>query len=175
MTVPAIRIYLAHGASGSAASMRPWTDGLRARGFEATPVQLPRGAVERAIPVYRAAAPSGPSTVIGGQSFGGRVASLIAADQALAGLVLLSYPLHRPGHPETVEARIAHWPRIACPVLLLSGEADPFARIQLLREGVSRLPNAQLLTYPRLGHGLNAVREDALDRIAAWLGQLAAA
>ena len=50
-----------------------------------------------------------------------------------AGLVLFSYPLHPPGRPERTEARIAHWPAIECPVLLLSGEADPFARIELLR------------------------------------------
>jgi predicted alpha/beta-hydrolase family hydrolase len=154
--------------------MRPWTDGLRDRGFEASPVQLPRSSAERAIPVYRAAVEPGPATVIGGQSFGGRVASLIAADRASAGLVLLSYPLHRPGHPETTEARIAHWPRITCPVLLLSGESDPFARIELLCKVVSRLSDAKLVTYPRLGHGLNAVREDALDRIAAWLEELPA-
>jgi len=174
VTASAIRIHLAHGASGSAASMRPWTDGLRDRGFEATPVQLPRSSAERAIPVYRAAVEPGPATVIGGHSFGGRVASLIAADQAPAGLVLLSYPLHRPGHPETTDARIAHWPRITCPVLLLSGESDPFARIQQLRDVVPRLPHAELMTYPRLGHGLDAVREDALDRIASWLKELTA-
>jgi predicted alpha/beta-hydrolase family hydrolase len=174
VTASTLHVFLAHGASGSAVSMRPWTDGLRDRGFEATPVQLPRSSAERAIPVYRAAVEVGPATIIGGQSFGGRVASLIAADQAPAGLVLLSYPLHRPGHPETTDARIAHWPRITCPVLLLSGESDPFARIQLLREVVPRLPHAQLVTYPRLGHGLDAVREDALDRIASWLKELAA-
>jgi len=174
MRPPALLVYLAHGASGSAAAMRPWTDGLRERGFEATPIQLPHSSAERAIPAYRAAVEPGPATVIGGHSFGGRVASLIAADQAPAGLVLLSYPLHRPGHSETTDARIAHWPRIRCPVLLLSGESDPFAKIQLLREVVPRLPHAQLETYPRLGHGLDAVREDALDRIASWLKELAA-
>ena len=66
MTASALRIHLAHGASGSAASMRPWTDGLRDRGFEATPVQLPRSSAERAIPVYRAAVEPGSATVIGG-------------------------------------------------------------------------------------------------------------
>ena len=167
-----LRVYLAPGASGTAASMRPWTDGLKRRGFDATPIQLPRGTTERAIPVYRAAVVPGPGVVIGGQSFGGRIASLIAADEAPAGLVLLCYPLHRPGHPETAAERTAHWPRIRCPVLLLSGEADPFARIELLREAVPRLPDAELVTYPGIGHGLDRVRDDALDRIAAWLGGL---
>jgi hypothetical protein len=152
--------------------MRPWTDGLDARGHPATPVQLPKGNAERAIPMYRATVIPGPEVVIGGQSFGGRVASLLAADEPPAGLVLLCYPLHRPGHPETAEERTAHWPRIHCPVLLLSGEADPFARIELLRDAVPRLPAAELVTYPGIGHGLDRVRDDALDRIAAWLAGL---
>jgi pimeloyl-ACP methyl ester carboxylesterase len=152
--------------------MRPWLTGLTTRGFPTTFVDLPRGTAERAIPAYRAAAPPGPGVIIGGQSFGGRVASLLAAGESPDGLVLLCYPLHRPGHPETAEQRTAHWPRIACPVLLLSGEADPFARIELLREAIRQLPNAQLITYPGIGHGLNRVREDALDRIAAWLIEL---
>jgi pimeloyl-ACP methyl ester carboxylesterase len=153
-----LHVHLAHGASGSAASMRPWTDGLAARGHPATPVQLPKGPAERAIPAYREAVIPGPGVVIGGQSFGGRVASLLAADEPPAGLVLLCYPLHRPGHPETV--------------LLLSGEADPFARIELLRDAVPRLPDAELVTFPGIGHGLDRVRDDALDRISAWLARL---
>ena len=122
---------------------------------------------------FRDAAPPGPTTVIGGHSFGGRVASLFATENEYGGLVLMSYPLHRPGHPETVDARTAHWTHISCPVLLLSGESDPFARIALLRDAVPRLPNGELVTYPGVRHGLNAVREDALDRIAEWLGKLA--
>ena len=61
-------------------------------------------------------------------------------------LVLFSYPLHPPGGPERTEARIAHWPAIRCPVLLLSGESDPFARIDLLRASVG------LLAERRTGH-----------------------
>lgn len=154
--------------------MRPWTDGLAARGYDATPVQLPRSPAERAIPVYKAAVPAGSAAIIGGHSFGGRVASLLAADTLFSGLVLLCYPLHRPGHPETADARTDHWPRIACPVLLLSGESDPFARIELLRRAVERLPRATLVTYPRLGHGLDRVRDQALEHIAGWLGRLSA-
>jgi predicted alpha/beta-hydrolase family hydrolase len=152
--------------------MRPWVTGLGARGFPARFVDLPRGTAERAVPIYRAAVTPGPGVVIGGQSFGGRVASLLAAEEPPAGLVVLCYPLHRPGHPETAAERTAHWPRIACPVLLLSGESDPFARIELLREAVDRLPDAELVTWPGIGHGLNRVRGDALDRIAAWLSGL---
>lgn len=153
--------------------MKPWTGGLADRGFDAAAVQLPRSSAERAISAYRDAAPPSATTVIGGHSFGGRVASLLAAEEDYAGLVLMSYPLHRPGHPESVDGRMAHWARISCPVLLLSGESDPFARIGLLREAVAKLPDAELVTYPAVRHGLDAVREDALDRIAAWLRKLA--
>lgn len=173
VTASTLHIHLAHGASGSAASMRPWTSALAKRGFDASPVQLPRSSAERAITAYRDAAPTSPTTVIGGHSFGGRVASLLAAEEDYAGLILMSYPLHRPGHPETVDLRTAHWARIMCPVLLLSGESDPFARIGLLQEAVPKLRDAVLFTYPGVRHGLDAVREDALDRIAAWLRKLA--
>ncbi|MCU0484306.1 MAG: alpha/beta hydrolase, partial [Chloroflexi bacterium] len=55
------------------------------------------------------------------------------------------------------------------PVLLLSGEADPFARIDLLREALTRLPRARLISWPRLGHGLGLVLDEALDLVAAFL------
>jgi predicted alpha/beta-hydrolase family hydrolase len=172
----AVRIYLAHGASGNIETIRPWTAALHERGFDAQPVALPKGSAERAVPVYRDlidrdAASTGrdPSAdiVLGGQSFGGRVASLVAAEQPVRALILLSYPLHRPGHPE--QLRVDHWPRIGCPVLLLSGESDPFARIDLLRKHVRTLPNAQLFTYPGVGHGLARVMDDAINRIVEFL------
>ena len=152
--------------------MQPWASGLTRRGFITSTLGLPRGAAEKAVHAYRTAVVLGPSVVIGGQSFGGRVASLLAAEETPAGLILLCYPLHRPGHPETAAERTAHWPRIRCPVLLLSGDSDPFARIELLRAAVPLLPHAELVTYPGIGHGLNRVREDALDRMAVWLSQL---
>ena len=111
-----MRIVLAHGASGNAASMRPHVDGLRDRGIEALAIDLPVRKAETAVDAYRVAAGlavhDAPASVIGGHSYGGRVASLLAAhgDAAIRGLVLLSYPLHRPGDPAW-EERSSHWPR----------------------------------------------------------------
>ena len=186
-----MHIYLGHGASGDAASMRPFVDGLRRRGLVADAVDLPKRRAEDAVPVWRAAVPDGLATIVGGHSYGGRVASLAAAtsattasdgataatapaapDAGYAGLVLFSYPLHPPGRPERTEARIAHWPLIECPVLLLSGEADPFARIELLRISVGLLPKHELVTYPKLGHTLRPVLEDVLDRVRAFVEAL---
>lgn len=163
-------IYLAHGASGNATSMQPYVDGLRKRGTSAATVQLPKGAAERAMDPYRAQVTDYAGAVIGGHSFGGRVASMLAAQESPRALVLLSYPLHRPGRPD--EQRTAHWSQIQCPVLLLSGESDPFAHIDLLRATVHILPSAELFTYPGVGHGLQRVLDDALDRIAEFVNGL---
>jgi uncharacterized protein len=182
--------------------MGPHVAGLRARGIDARAVDLPKGRAERAIPVFAAllaadaAGAAGdaaiaaadaanaagapwskgrPPIAVGGHSFGGRVASLAAADACDAGrpplaLVLLSYPLHAPGRRDDWDARTAHWPRLTCPVILLSGSSDPFVTPSLLERALAeRLPTAQLVTYPRLGHTLAPVLDDVLDRVAAFV------
>jgi predicted alpha/beta-hydrolase family hydrolase len=179
-----LRIFLGHGAAGSAASMAPWVEGLRDRGYEAHALTLPRRKAEDAIAAFEDQVPDGPGVVVGGHSFGGRVASLSAAGlgrgegepgRRYAALVCLSYPLHRPGAPETAGARTAHWPRITVPALLLSGTSDPFARIDLLEASMPMLARGRLETWPKLGHGLLPVREAALDRIVAFLAEVEAA
>jgi predicted alpha/beta-hydrolase family hydrolase len=151
--------------------MAPFVAGLRKRGVEAVAIDLPRRKAEDALPAFHLVVPSAPGVAVGGQSFGGRVASLAAAepDAPYRALVLFSYPLHPPGAPERTAPRIAHWPAIRCPVLLLSGESDPFARIDLLRSSIANLATAELVTYPRLGHTLAPVLDDVLDRTAAFL------
>jgi predicted alpha/beta-hydrolase family hydrolase len=172
-----IRFFVGHGASGSAASMAPHVEGLRRRGIAAEAIDLPLKKAEAAVVALRAIVPDRPGPdgtliAVGGQSYGGRVASLAAAEPETdyAALVFFSYPLHPPGAPDKAAERTAHWPAIRCPVLLLSGEADPFARIELLRAAVPLLRNAELVTYPGLGHTLKPVLEDALDRTARFLG-----
>jgi hypothetical protein len=162
-------LYLSHGASGSAAGLAPQVAALRRRGIEATAVQLPKGRAERAMPAFLAAASPSAEAAIGGHSFGGRVASLIATEHEYGALVLLSYPLHPPGGAERWDERTAHWPRISCPVLVLSGDRDPFAKVALLRDAVRRLPSAELVVYPGVGHGIGPVFDDAFDRVAAFL------
>jgi predicted alpha/beta-hydrolase family hydrolase len=168
-----MKVWLGHGASGNAASMAPFVDGLRRRGIEAGAVDLPKRKAEDAVPAWRAAVPDGRDTIAGGHSYGGRVASLAtAAGAGYAGLVLFSFPLHPPGKPDRTDARIAHLSAIECPVLFLSGEADPFAKIALLREVVTRIPQATLVTYPRLGHTLKPVLDDVLDRVRSFVEEL---
>ncbi len=165
-------LFLAPGASGTVERLRPMIELLAQREVTARGVALPRGSADRALPAWRAALDDeDPARIaIGGQSFGGRVASLLAAEEPrLRALVLLCFPLHPPGRPERAAERTAHFSAIRCPVLLLSGESDPFARLPLLRDAARQLRDAELVTYPGVGHGLTPVIDDAMGRVAAFL------
>jgi uncharacterized protein len=176
-----MRVILAPGASGRPGSLEPHVQGLAERAVSASVIVLPLRRAEAAVGAYRQAVASvvspGECSIIGGQSYGGRVASLLAAADVgvYAGLVCFSYPLHRPGDPDWL-ARTSHWLSLDLPVLLLSGEADPFARVDLLRRACGeRLTRAELVTYPSVGHGLGPVLSDALDRVAAFASSVARA
>jgi predicted alpha/beta-hydrolase family hydrolase len=147
--------------------MAPWVDALRDVGVDATAVQLPRANATRAAEVFLSAMAASPGAALGGHSYGGRAASLAAAESAPSALVLLSYPLHRPGRPE--EVRTEHWPSITCPTLLLSGDRDQFAQLPVLDREVSRLRHHELVVYPGRRHGLLTVRDAAAERIAMFL------
>lgn len=61
---------------------------------------------------------------IGGKSMGGRIASMIADQAQVAGLVCLGYPFHPPGR--TDRPRIEHLRRLKTPALFVQGTRDPF-------------------------------------------------
>jgi hypothetical protein len=64
------------------------------------------------------------SLVVGGKSMGGRMASMVADELAVAGLICLGYPFHAPGRPES--PRIEHLQTLTTPALILQGTRDPF-------------------------------------------------
>lgn len=137
-------LLLAHGAG--AAMDSPWMDtvtalladrGVRVARFEfaymaARRTTGTRGGQPRAEAVldeYRAAvdAVAGP-VVVGGKSFGGRVASMIADDVGAAGVVALGYPFHPPKRPDRL--RTEHLLTLRTPMLVCQGERDPFGTLQ---------------------------------------------
>jgi predicted alpha/beta-hydrolase family hydrolase len=161
-------VWLGHGASGGPETMRPYVQRLRKRGIDAHALRLPRGSAERALgPLREQVGADLGDAVIGGHSFGGRVASIVAAETPPAGLVLLSYPLHRPGHPD--ELRVGHWVEIRCPVLVLSGDRDPFARVEELEGAVRDLRHAELHLYSGLRHGLREIADEVAARIEEFV------
>jgi len=99
---------------------------------------------------------------LGGQSYGGRQASMLVAETLVAetpgaekpkladGLLLLSYPLHPPGHPE--KPRTEHLPKIEVPVMFVSGTRDPFGTIDEI-ENARKLISAKTLLLPVEGAG----------------------
>jgi len=64
--------------------------------------------------------------VIGGKSLGGRIASMVADEAAVLGLVCLGYPFHPPGRPEKTRTR--HLENLRTPALILQGTRDSFGR-----------------------------------------------
>jgi len=65
---------------------------------------------------------------LGGKSMGGRAASMLASEQPCPGLMIAGYPFHPPKAPDRL--RLAHWPDVKAPSLILQGERDPFGTRQ---------------------------------------------
>lgn len=66
--------------------------------------------------------PQGRKLLIGGKSLGGRMASLIADDATINGLVCLGYPFHPAGKP--AQLRTEHLARLKTPTLIVQGTRD---------------------------------------------------
>src|SRR6266536_1319684 len=108
---------------------------------------------------------------VGGQSYGGRQASMLVAEERRTdGLLLLSYPLQPPGHPEKL--RIEHLPNIQVPTLFVHGTRDPFGSIEEIESARKLIPEKSfLLPVEGAGHDLGfkgkAKREDLPQSIVA--------
>jgi predicted alpha/beta-hydrolase family hydrolase len=125
-----------------------------------------RAALRAALAALRNFAPG--RQVLGGHSYGGRQASLLAAEEprSAAGLLLLSYPLHPPGRPGA--PRTAHFPRLLLPVVFVHGSRDPFATLDELREAAAAIPGpVRLIAIDDGGHDLKRGDFDAAPVVAA--------
>jgi predicted alpha/beta-hydrolase family hydrolase len=180
---------LTHGAGGTFAtpSLVAYAEAMAARGMHVVRFNLPYVEAGRKTPgpqardeacwrdVARALRPRATRLLLGGRSYGGRMASHVVADGvACEGLVLLAYPLHPPGKPERLRA--AHLERIMAPMLFLQGTRDPFAEPTLLARTLTRLPGA---TRHRLeggdhghkvaGRSVADVADELADATVQWL------
>jgi len=96
---------------------------------------------------------------LGGHSYGGRQSSMLAAELSnsdpdlIAGLLLLSYPLHPPRKPE--QQRTQHLPDLRTPALFVHGTRDPFGTIEELQQALKMIPaKTRLLAMEGAGHDL---------------------
>jgi hypothetical protein len=67
------------------------------------------------------------SLYIGGKSMGGRMASQVADELGVAGLVCLGYPFHPPGRPDKL--RTDHLNTLDTPTLICQGTRDTFGEL----------------------------------------------
>ncbi|MGP3536147.1 alpha/beta hydrolase family protein [Microbacterium sp. RD1] len=128
-----------------------------------------------------AAAAPGPLWA-SGKSYGGRMASVAAAERAIApaGLVYLGYPLHPPGQPD--KARTAHLPDVLPPQLFLSGTGDPFVDPHSqLEEAVAACRQARLVWIEGGNHSFEVkgrrrpaaeIGAALAEHVAAFVGEL---
>jgi predicted alpha/beta-hydrolase family hydrolase len=124
----------------------------------------PRGSAERDQEGLRAAVAcmrrlTAARVFLGGHSYGGRMASMLAANEPglVEALLLLSYPLHPPKRPD--ELRTAHFPRLTTPTLFVHGTCDGFGTVVEMEDALKLIPaRSDLVPVPAAGHELMAKR-----------------
>jgi len=112
-----------------------------------------RAGLIRAAHVLRRSFPG--RLAVGGQSYGGRQATMAAAEepQMADALLLLSYPLHPPGRAD--QLRTGHFPDLRTPALFAHGSMDPFGSLAELEAARRLIPvRTSLVAVDGAGHGL---------------------
>jgi len=109
--------------------------------------------------------------VVGGRSMGGRICSMIAAEDGALGVVLLGYPLHPPGKPETL--RVDHFPKLRLPVLFASGTRDAFGTPAELQRHAKKIKGPVTFHWiDTADHGFKPLKASGLTQADA-LGAVA--
>jgi len=202
-----VTIILGHGAGAPQTSkfMVDFATGLTGRGCNAVTFNFPYTEHGRKIPdrpekleacykqvIEDIAAESRfaePGLIIGGKSMGGRIASQVAASDALKsrasvkGLVFLGYPLHPPGRPDRLRAE--HLSRIGLPMLFVQGSRDSFGTPEELSPIIGKLdPRPSLFPIDEGDHSFKVpkraplsqeqVYTSVLDKVVRWSVDVAA-
>ena len=132
----------AHGAGGAmdGAFMNRVARGIAEQGIRVVRFEFPymharresgkRGAPDREpvlLATWRAVIAElggGGRLFVGGKSMGGRIASMVADEAGVGGLICFGYPFHPPGNP--ARTRTAHLAELRTPTLILQGTRDMF-------------------------------------------------
>jgi predicted alpha/beta-hydrolase family hydrolase len=197
----ATTLLLGHGAGSNRTSpaVADFAEALAARGHSVVSYNFLYSEARRRVPdsgslletttraaIAAARALAGPARLfVGGKSMGGRIASQVVAGSdagAIAGLVLLGYPLHPPGRPE--QLRVRHLPQIRVPVLVVQGARDAFGTPEELRPAFAVVPApVELVVIEGADHSFKVpkraprsqgdVKEHVVDVTARWMNGIA--
>jgi uncharacterized protein len=164
-------------AAGGVSSMRfnfPFTEqGRRSPDRAPVLVEAWRAALAEA-----ASHAGGLPLAAGGKSMGGRMASMLAAEDPDAfpgkALVFFGYPLHPPGRPD--KPRVEHLGQIRVPMLFIQGTADGLASFGMIRDVVHGLGSRARLHVIESGDHSFRVRGKRRpdEEIGSELGEVAA-
>ncbi len=192
---PTAALALAHGAGAGPEHpfLAGFAEALCARGVTVLRFAFPYLAAGRRMPgpaadavatwrsVLASLAEDQPDLPIiaAGKSYGGRMASLAAADGEIAPqqLVYLGYPLHAPGRAD--RPRVEHLPRIVQPQLFVSGTRDPFVDpVRDLEDAVAACADAHLIWIEGGRHSFEVagrrrdarvIGEELAETVRPWL------
>lgn len=165
---------------------------LAERGVRAIRFQFPYQEAKRKSPdrpstleaTWRAvieAVRDGSRLVIGGRSMGGRIGSMVVAQDGSAdALALFAYPLHPPGKPG--QRRVEHLPQISVPTFFCSGTSDAFGSPDELREAAALVKGSSIHFLDGADHGFatkkasgrtkDEVWDEAVDAMWEWVQRL---
>lgn len=186
-------VAIAHGAGAGHAHpfLTGFADALRAEGVATLRFEFPYvtagrrmpGPASHAVATWEAVhawlteRAAGVPVWAAGKSYGGRMASMAAAEGRIdpAGLAYLGYPLHPPG--DASKARTAHLPDVAPPQLFVEGTNDPFIDPHAqLEDAVASCRDAQIAWIEGGGHSFEVKgRKRPADQIGGELAPLVAA
>lgn len=113
---------------------------------------------------------SGP-VYLGGHSYGGRQATMLAAGEPglVDGLLLLSYPLHPPAKPESL--RTAHFPTLSTRAAFVHGDKDDFGSPEEMRAALALIAGeTHLQIVAGTGHDLRKGKVDVGPSLNWLLG-----
>ena len=140
------------------------------KGVDRAPVAI-AAVVEEATQLVSSAKLRANRLVLGGRSFGGRMCSMAVAEGLpAAGLVLLSYPLHPPGKPETL--RVEHFASLDLPCLFISGEKDPFGTPAEFRKHLKKISGDVTFIVVPGAHDPRGQDEAIAEHVRTWVRAL---
>ena len=171
--------------------MLAFADGLAKEGFRVARFEFPYMAERRTsgrkrppdradtlLDCWRAviAALKPANLVIGGKSLGGRMASQVADETGVRGLVCLGYPFHPPGHAPGKPAapeRLAHLARLTTPTLICQGERDALGSRDEV-ESYKLSPAVRVHWLADGDHGFKPRKASGLSEFGNWRSAIAA-